>query len=82
MQAMETLAQRATKVQVYASMSSAVDATDQQGAQISGKATSALARVSAATSFLDPELLAIGEETLRQLAEGRAAHGTLRTLFQ
>ncbi len=66
MQALEALSQRATKVQVYASMSSAVDATDQQGAEISGKATSALAQVSAASSFLDPELLSIGEDKLRQ----------------
>ncbi len=66
MNAMDTLSQRAMKVQVYATMASAVDATDQQGAAINGKATSALARVSAATSFVDPELLDIGEAKLRQ----------------
>jgi oligoendopeptidase F len=66
MSAMETLSQRASKVQVYATMSSAVDATDQQGAEMNGKATSALAQVSAATAFVDPELLAIGEVKLRQ----------------
>jgi len=66
MDAMDVLAQRASKVQVYATMSSAVDATDQQGAEMNGKATSALAQVSAATAFLDPELLVIGEAKLRQ----------------
>jgi oligoendopeptidase F len=64
--AIDALSQRASKVQVYATMASAVDATDQQGAEMNGKATSALARVSAATSFVDPELLTIGEAKLRQ----------------
>jgi oligoendopeptidase F len=66
MDAIDALSQRAAKVQVYATMSSAVDATDQQGAELNGKATSALAQVSAATSFVDPELLTIGEASLRQ----------------
>ncbi|HET9588278.1 MAG TPA: oligoendopeptidase F, partial [Anaerolineales bacterium] len=56
---------RAAKVRVYASMSSAVDATDQQAAAMSSRATSALAQASAATAFVDPELLAIGETKLR-----------------
>jgi oligoendopeptidase F len=66
MEAMETLARRAAKVQVYATMSSAVDATDPQGAALNGKASSALAQVSAATAFVDPELLSIGERTLQK----------------
>ncbi len=65
MNAMEVLAQRAAKVQVYATMSSAVDATNQQAAAINGIATSALAQVGAATSFVDPELLSLGEDKLR-----------------
>ncbi|HLO33443.1 MAG TPA: oligoendopeptidase F [Anaerolineales bacterium] len=65
MNAIDVLSQRAAKVQVYATMSSAVDTTDQQGAEINGKATSALAQVSAATSFVDPELLGLGEVKLR-----------------
>lgn len=64
--AIDGLARRAARVQVYATMSSSVDATDKQGAEISGKATSALAQVSAATSFVDPELLSIGEAKLHQ----------------
>ena len=66
MNAMEGLAQRAAKVQVYATMSSAVDTADQLGAAMNGKATSALAQISAATAFVEPELLGIGEAKLRQ----------------
>ncbi|MCQ3937376.1 MAG: oligoendopeptidase F [Chloroflexi bacterium] len=70
MQFMDKLARRAAKVQVYATMSSAVDTANQAGAAMSGKAMSALARVGAETSFVDPELLSIGEAKLRQwLAE-------------
>jgi oligoendopeptidase F len=66
MTAMDALAERAARVQVYATMASAVDATDKQGAEINGRATSALARVGAAISFVEPELLNLGEPTLRQ----------------
>src|SRR5512141_188723 len=65
MDAIEAINKRATKMRVYATMSSAVDATDQAAAAMNGKASSALAQVSAATAFVDPELLAIGESTLR-----------------
>jgi oligoendopeptidase F len=66
MQAMDILDQRSTKIRVYASMSSAVDANDEQGAKMNGQAMSALAQVGAAISFLEPELLSIGEAKLRQ----------------
>jgi oligoendopeptidase F len=66
MDVIEEISKQAAKVRVYATMSSAVDATDQAAAAMNGKAGSALAQVSAATSFVDPELLAIGEATLRQ----------------
>ncbi|HEX6270055.1 MAG TPA: oligoendopeptidase F [Anaerolineales bacterium] len=65
MSAIDSLSQRAAKVRVYASMSSAVDATNQQAVAMSSKATSALAQVSAATAFIDPELLNVGEAKLR-----------------
>jgi len=54
MEAMNILAERGAKVQVYATLSSATDTTDQQGETMSGKDKSALALVSAATSFVDP----------------------------
>ena len=66
MNAIEALAPRAMKVQVYATLSSAVNTADQQGAGMSGKAMSAMAQVGAGTSFIDPELLTIGETKLRQ----------------
>jgi oligoendopeptidase F len=69
MDVIENISQRATKVRVYATMSSAVDATDQGAAAMNSKATSALAQVSAATSFVDPELLSVGEVSLRKWLE-------------
>ncbi len=62
----EKISQRMTRVQVYATMSSAVDTGDQQGAALNGMALSAQAQVGAATAFVDPELLSIGETRLRQ----------------
>ncbi|HEU0297599.1 MAG TPA: oligoendopeptidase F [Anaerolineales bacterium] len=66
MEIIESTSKRAAKVQVYATMSSAVDTGNQQGAAMNGKAMSALAQVAAAVSFVDPELLSIGEAKLRQ----------------
>lgn len=66
MQATEDISRRAARVQVYATMSSAVDTADQQGAAMNGRAMSALAQVTSATAFIEPELLAIGEATLRR----------------
>lgn len=66
MTAIDELAQRASRIQVYATLSSSVDATDQKGAEMQGKASSALAHVGAATAFVDPELLSIGEAKVRQ----------------
>ena len=65
MQAMDILDQRSSKVRVYANLSNAVDANDNAAAAMNGKAMSALAQVGAAVSFLEPELLAIGEAKLR-----------------
>ncbi|MBI3175572.1 MAG: oligoendopeptidase F [Chloroflexi bacterium] len=65
MDAIDWISKRASKVQVYATMSSAVDTGNQQGAAMSGQAMSVQAQVGAATSFVDPELLAIGEKKLR-----------------
>ena len=66
MRAMDKLTRRATKVQVYATMSSSVDSNDQNGAAMNGKAMSLMAQISAAISFVEPELLAIGEAKLRK----------------
>lgn len=66
LKAMDLLDQRATKIRVYGNMSNAVDANDEQGAAMNGKAMSALAQAGAAASFLEPELIALGEATLRR----------------
>jgi oligoendopeptidase F len=66
MDIIEEISQRANKVRVYATMSSAVDETNQQAAAMNGKAASAIVQISAASSFVDPELLSIGESKLRQ----------------
>jgi oligoendopeptidase F len=66
MELIEAISKRAAKVQVYATMSSAVDTADQQGVAMNGKVMSALAQVGAALSFVDPELLSMGEAKLRQ----------------
>lgn len=66
MDAIDIFSQRAARIQVYASLSSAVDTSNQLGTSMMSKAMSTIAQVSAATSFVDPELLAIGEAKLRQ----------------
>ncbi|MFN8387463.1 MAG: oligoendopeptidase F [Anaerolineales bacterium] len=72
MNAMDALEQRSMKVRVYATMSSSVDANDEQGAAMNGKAMSALAQVGAAASYVEPELLSVGEAKLRQWIESDA----------
>ncbi|MCC6501148.1 MAG: oligoendopeptidase F [Anaerolineales bacterium] len=67
--AMDALEQRSMKVRVYATMSSSVDANDQQGAAMNGKAMSMLAEVGAAASYVEPELLSVGEAKLRGWVE-------------
>jgi len=64
--AMDALEKRSMKVRVYGALSSAVDAIDDKAAAMNGKAMSALAQVGAAMSFVEPELLSMGEATLRQ----------------
>jgi len=66
MNVLDGLEQRSMKVRVYANMSNAVDANDERGAAMNGRAMSALAQVGAAASFVEPELLSMGEAKLRQ----------------
>ncbi|MFH2103475.1 MAG: oligoendopeptidase F [Chloroflexota bacterium] len=54
------------KIMVYASNAYAVDTGDQAAAARAGQARGLGARFAAATSFFDPELVAIGFPTLRQ----------------
>lgn len=82
MDVIEAINKRATKMRVYATMSSAVDATNQQAAALNGKAMSALAQVSAATAFVDPELLAIGKTKLRKWLKDDPRMGLYEHYFE
>ena len=55
---------RADRMYVYAGFAYAVDTTDQNAAAMSGKAQGAFGQVIAAISFIDPELIEIGEAIL------------------
>jgi len=65
MHAMEALEQRTVKVRVYGNLSNAVDANDKLGAELSATAMSVMAQAGAAVSFVEPELLSMGEAKLR-----------------
>lgn len=64
------------KVVVYASNHHNVDTTDQEAAAMDDRATALRARVASAAAFLDPEMIAIGFDTLRRwiAEEPRLAH--------
>ncbi len=64
--AIQDLTRRIGRVMVYAGMSYQVDTTEPSGAKMAGKAQGLDGQVRAASAFLDPELLAIGQETLRR----------------
>ncbi len=63
--AQEALSLEFTKLFVYANMSSSVDATDDEANAMSGQARALYGRVAAATSYIEPELLAAGEPQVR-----------------
>ncbi len=65
-QAAEELLSRVNRIVVYAGFAYSVDTTDQNAAAMAGKSQGAFGQVSAAVSYLNPELLEIGEKTLRQ----------------
>ena len=54
------------KVMVYPSMANAVDANDEEASAMLDKARSIVGQLAAASAFMDPELIAIGQETLKQ----------------
>ncbi len=61
----EALLGRMHRAYVYAGFSYSVDTTDQAAAAMSGKAQGMSGQVMAAAAFLNPELLAIGEQVLK-----------------
>lgn len=64
--AVENLLSRAQTAFMYAGFSYNVDTTDQKAAGMFGKAQGMFGQVASVVSFLNPELLAIGEEKLKQ----------------
>ena len=64
-----TLANRAEKVYLYAGMAHNVDMTDGDAAGRLSKARSLFGQVSAGLAFLEPAILALGEETIRLWAQ-------------
>ncbi len=60
----EDLAARMYRALVYAGFSYSVDTADQKAAAMNDRAQGAFGRVSASISFVDPELIGIGRETL------------------
>ncbi len=66
LQAIETLVQQAFKVFVYASMSHNVETTNPAATKMYGRGQGLLGQVFATISFLDPELIALGQDKLTQ----------------
>lgn len=64
--AIENLFEHVMKVYFYAQMAFSVETTDQEAARRNSQIQSTAAQAFAAASFLDPELIAIGEQTLRE----------------
>ena len=54
------------KIYVYAAIEAAVDTGDQEAQRKRGRALGIFGQFIAAASFLDPELLAVGQETLKR----------------
>jgi oligoendopeptidase F len=64
--AIQSVVGRAQKLHTYAGMSYAVNTNDPAAAKRNGRVQGLWGQVMAAIAFLDPELLAIGEVTLRK----------------
>jgi oligoendopeptidase F len=64
--AMQDMIRRVYVLGTYAGMGYAVDTTDADSAKRYSRVTGLYGQAIAAASFIDPELLAIGEETLRK----------------
>jgi len=72
----EKIQRQAMNVYFYAAMESACNALDSQATAMTGKANGIFAQSMASMSFLDPELIAIGQSQLNQwvASEPRLAH--------
>ncbi len=66
MDAMEQLYETVGKIYIYASMFHEVDTADSDAAAKNDRARGLFGQTAAATAFVEPEMLAVGFETLRQ----------------
>jgi oligoendopeptidase F len=82
----DALMRRRGRVLVYAGLEWAVDTTNQDAVGRHGRAQAMVARVDAAASFVEPELLASGRERLQEWSRENAAlepyHHYLDDLFR
>ncbi len=69
----EEIAILAGKVFVYAGLAASVDVGDQQAAALVGQASGLMARLRAASSYIQPELMSIGFDTLEAWTEENEA---------
>lgn len=69
LEARDDLVRQVGKVVIYARLSHAVDTGDQPAFGMYGRAQSLYGQALAAVAFVEPELLAMGEETLRRWLE-------------
>jgi len=81
LQTWEKLMVRGERAYMYAGFSYSVDTADQGAAAMSGKAESMSAQLAATASFIKPELIAIGEETLMDLAKSEPRLAVYRHFF-
>ena len=63
---LDDLYRQVGKILVYASISAAVDTADQAAARMRGRAYGVFGQLMATGSFIDPELLAVGQETIQK----------------
>ena len=68
----EDMMRQVGKVVVYALISREVETSNPAAARMQGKAMGVMGRVQAAGSYVDPEILALGHETLQQWLEQEA----------
>jgi oligoendopeptidase F len=76
--AVYALLERVSKLQVYAALAASVDRTDQAAVERAGRGQGVYSKAVASVSFVAPELLAVGQETLAAWAEeetGLAIYG-------
>ena len=65
-EAYETTLRLALRVMLYGSLQISVDSTNQESLAVAGEGQSAIVQFSSACAFMEPELMAIGFDTLRQ----------------